>query len=664
MSNPHVRRASVTTTSLLVVALTTTLTTVSAGALSHGAHAAGGRVSVSSKYAVTATVPTDQYPLSIAVDPVTHHVYVGNDGSAQVISGVTDKVMTTYHQIGGGIGVNGVAVDSKAGLAWFANGTALAEVDTSTNAFVGQVSTYDGTGGFSGYLPWGVATDPLTAQVFTADSAYNSGQVSTLNEWSGALADTNKSVDDAPGPTGAQPHGIALDPGRKLVFTADLGDTRLSVLTMGGALLHVIDLQTLGGGPQQVAYDPNDNRLLITMWAQGPGAVHPEDGQLLVLNASTFKKVEAIPLQLDPTGIAVDPYDHAIFVTNENQTTGNAVGSLSVIDDRTLNVEQTLPVGVRADAVAVDTETHTVYVANEGSNTVSVVNLQIASGPGTLAFATSTPSVGAGTTATITVVRNGNTTLVSSVDYETSNLTARAGRDYRSTKGTLHFAKGVRFLTFSVPTVVASAPGASVALRLSLTNPKGGSLAAPTTATLTIHERVAPEFTSTNMATVATAGHPYRSTFAAIGSPRPTFALGSGSLPAGLHVSPATGTLSGTPTVGGTFTFTIKAINGVVPSASTPTLTLNVSIAPVITTDSPPTAWVYNTYAYYDFHATGIPAPAFSLGTGTLPPGLQIFSNGAFGGTPTTTGTYKFTLVASNGIAPNATTPTITITVS
>jgi hypothetical protein len=87
----------------------------------------------------------------------------------------------------------------------------------------------------------------------------------------------------------------------------------------------------------------------------------------------------------------------------------------------------------------------------------------------------------------------------------------------------------------------------------------------------------APEFTADNPPEAATVGSPYTYTFVATGIPQPEFSLASGALPAGIELNSATGELSGTPTAAGTFTFTIKASNGVSPEAVTPTLTIKVA---------------------------------------------------------------------------------------
>lgn len=87
--------------------------------------------------------------------------------------------------------------------------------------------------------------------------------------------------------------------------------------------------------------------------------------------------------------------------------------------------------------------------------------------------------------------------------------------------------------------------------------------------------------------------------------------------------------------------------------------------APAFTAASPPsTGTVGVAYPPYSFTAAGSTPITFTRASGTLPPGLTLVSNGVLSGTPTTAGTYTFTVSASNGITPGATTSSITITIT
>jgi hypothetical protein len=87
----------------------------------------------------------------------------------------------------------------------------------------------------------------------------------------------------------------------------------------------------------------------------------------------------------------------------------------------------------------------------------------------------------------------------------------------------------------------------------------------------------APEFTADSPPENAKVGSPYTYAFVAAGIPKPEFGVASGALPPGILLNEMTGELTGEPTEAATFTFTIRAHNGVSPEALTPTLTIKVA---------------------------------------------------------------------------------------
>ncbi|WP_427130514.1 putative Ig domain-containing protein [Pseudarthrobacter sp. S9] len=180
--------------------------------------------------------------------------------------------------------------------------------------------------------------------------------------------------------------------------------------------------------------------------------------------------------------------------------------------------------------------------------------------------------------------------------------------------------------------------------------------------------QAAPVFTAASPPATATVGAAYTYTFAASGTPAPTFKVSSGTLPPGLGLNTTTGVLSGTPTTAGTSTFAVTATNGVSPDALTPSLTITVNpaqAAPVFTAASPPATATVGAAYTYTFAASGTPAPTFKVSSGTLPPGLGLnTTTGILSGTPTTAGTSTFAVTATNGVSPDALTPSLTITVN
>ncbi|WP_165371404.1 YncE family protein [Pseudolysobacter antarcticus] len=147
---------------------------------------------------------------------------------------------------------------------------------------------------------------------------------------------------------------------------------------------------------------------------------------------------------------------------------------------------------------------------------------------------------------------------------------------------------------------------------------------------------------------VATA---YSFVYAASGFPASNFSLQSGTLPPGLSLSTA-GILSGTPTIPGLYSGSIKAGNGI-GSDATQNFSITITQAPSITSAAPPGGHFSVAYSF-SYNASGSPAPSFALGSGILPPGLTLTPAGLLSGKPTLAGTYTGTVLASNGVGSGA----------
>lgn len=163
---------------------------------------------------------------------------------------------------------------------------------------------------------------------------------------------------------------------------------------------------------------------------------------------------------------------------------------------------------------------------------------------------------------------------------------------------------------------------------------------------------------------------PYSQTLTATGgTPSYTYSVSAGSLPAGLTLS-ATGTISGTPTQAGTFTFSVNATDSATPVANTKSESYSFTIAaPTITVSHPPSAALNAPYSF-TLTASGGTAPyTYMLDDGTvLPAGLTLSSSGVISGTPTALGTTNFTVRATDSSsgsgAPYFTDNNLSITVA
>ena len=149
---------------------------------------------------------------------------------------------------------------------------------------------------------------------------------------------------------------------------------------------------------------------------------------------------------------------------------------------------------------------------------------------------------------------------------------------------------------------------------------------------------------------IGRAGTAYSQTFTQTGgTDTVNFSLSAGALPAGLTLA-AGGLLSGTPSVFGPFSFTIRATdaNNCFGERAY-TLALNPACG-TITLNPAALANGFQGTAYSQtLTATGgAPPYTFAVTTGSLPGGLTLASGGGLTGTPTAAGTYTFTVTATD----------------
>ena len=174
--------------------------------------------------------------------------------------------------------------------------------------------------------------------------------------------------------------------------------------------------------------------------------------------------------------------------------------------------------------------------------------------------------------------------------------------------------------------------------------------------------------------TAGTVGSAYSQSISGSGGTAPygSYIVKTGALPAGLSLSSG-GVVSGTPTAGGTFTFTVQGTDsstGTGPySATSSTISLTIGAPTLSFTPTTLTGGTVGVAYSQSLSGSGGTAPygSFTLASGSLPPGLSLGSGGTVSGTPTAAGTYTFTVSAqdsSTGSGPySGTSSTISLTI-
>ncbi|MBQ7169601.1 MAG: putative Ig domain-containing protein [Synergistaceae bacterium] len=143
-----------------------------------------------------------------------------------------------------------------------------------------------------------------------------------------------------------------------------------------------------------------------------------------------------------------------------------------------------------------------------------------------------------------------------------------------------------------------------------------------------------------------------------------TWAVASGTLPAGLTLSPSAGTITGTPSAIGTYIFTVRATNSYGSTLRSFTIYVyataqSTQIDSALTLPDGETGTAY----YEALNAYAISYVTWSVSSGNLPAGLTLDAqSGVISGTPTTAGTYTFTVKASNAYGADTRSFTVKIT--
>ena len=265
---------------------------------------------------------------------------------------------------------------------------------------------------------------------------------------------------------------------------------------------------------------------------------------------------------------------------------------------------------------------------------VTITCLPIALSPSTL----TTPTVG--TSYTQTVTASGG---LAPYTYAIGSGTLPAG------------------LTLSSAGVVSGTPTSSSAATFSIVatdsygcTGSGSYTVTPVCPTITVNPSTLPS---------GTVGTSYSQTLTASGGTAGyTFAVSSGTLPAGLSLNASTGLISGTPSTsnagGVSLTFRATDANG-----CTGTRTINLIICPVITLTPAtlPAPTVGTAYSQTLAGSGGAAAYTFSLAGGSLPSWATLSPSGVLSGTPTNTTAATFTVRATDA---NGCTGTLSYTIT
>lgn len=235
-----------------------------------------------------------------------------------------------------------------------------------------------------------------------------------------------------------------------------------------------------------------------------------------------------------------------------------------------------------------------------------------------------------------------------------ANDTANAGVSW-ALAGAVCSGAACGTLTNSTTTGVTYNAPASVAANLTVTLTATSVTDNTKSASVTITVTPPPTIT-TNALADGTVGAAYNATLAESGGVSGfTWSITAGALPSGLSLNASTGTITGTPTTAGTSNFTARVTDSGSPALSD-SKALSITIHPpplVVTTNSLPAGDVGLAYSATLAISGGTPPATWSITVGALPAGLNLnAATGQISGTPTTAGTFNFTVQATDSGTP------------
>lgn len=516
-----------------------------AGARAYVANYGSNSVSVlsTSTNAVVATVPVGAAPVGIVVDQATGRVYVTNSGasSLSVIDAATNAVVATV-PLPGCAGPALPSLDPATGLVYVpCDGSgSVAVVDPATNTVSATIPLGGGSGVWASAVTGG--------RLYVTN--YATGVVTILALPSNAVLATLA--------LGGEPVGLAVDPVTGAVYVAQRTAGTVTVIQGTAATA----TWTVGGVPNAIAVAPGGGFALVAL---------RDTSTLLVVDTSTGATTATVTLpNPGPTRVAIDPTTGTAFVTH--WVSGGTGSTVTVVAVSPTITTTTFPDGVTGTAysatVAASGTPAISYAVSAGALPAGVT-LDPATGalsgtptaPGTFTFTlTATNSAGSDSHAYTVVVRQPpqvtTTTLpdgVTLTGYAASVVaTGTAPITYVVTAGSLPpgIVLGASGALTGTPTTAGT-----FTVTVTATNSVGTS-----SATLTILVRAVPTITTTTLPG-ATEGVAYGSAVQAGGTAPMSYAVTAGALPPGVSLDPVTGVLSGTPSVSGTFSFTVTVTN-------------------------------------------------------------------------------------------------------
>ena len=241
--------------------------------------------------------------------------------------------------------------------------------------------------------PNGIAYDPVHKRIYVTNSVIGNGtSLYVIDTTTNKVIDTNPNTPQIyPIKVGNLPFGIAYDPEHKRMYMTNFVDngtvsvidtTTNKVIDTNPNTPDEIDPIKVGTRPFGIAYDPGNEWMYVTnQFENTVSVIDTTTNKVIDTNPNTPDEIDPIMVGDTPTGIAYDLIHKRMYVTNGGRV------SVSVIDTTTNKVIDTNPntpdeidpikVGNLPFGIAYENQNKKIYVTNREDDTVSVIDTTI-----------------------------------------------------------------------------------------------------------------------------------------------------------------------------------------------------------------------------------------------------------------------------------------------
>jgi gliding motility-associated-like protein len=220
-----------------------------------------------------------------------------------------------------------------------------------------------GQGNIPSFNTINTSTSPITATLtvtpvssplaYVTNAALNN--VSVINVTTNAIVNTIN--------TALAPQAVAISADGSRAYIVDETSSAVSVFNALTSLV-IATIPVDYDGPTGIAVSPDGSRIYVTNFTGG-------NGNVTVINTSTYYIIDQIILTNTPWGITVSQDGTRLYVTMHDDGDVNA---LVVIDAKTDTIIQNITVGRSPSGVVTSPAGDRLFVANTVAGTVSVIN--------------------------------------------------------------------------------------------------------------------------------------------------------------------------------------------------------------------------------------------------------------------------------------------------